>query len=211
MVTFKKDITGLDAAAFFATGTLLLFVMIARLGVAQMAVTHVILNISLILVLPALGFGMTANTLVNHCLGANDFTQAWLIGNRVLYLTTFILIALSVPIFLMSEQVLALFLDQPDLIQMGVIPLRITMVAMIIDAPALVLMQVLLGCGAKQSVLFIRFASQWLVFLPLCGLGVLLKLPLALLWSIFLVQKTISGFACYYIWQQREWHQVVVS
>ena len=205
---FKKILPDSMQQLTFATGTLLLFVIVAQLGVAQMAVIHVILNISLVLVLPALGFGMAANTLVNHRLGANKFAQAWLTGNQVLHLTTMILIVLSIPMLLMPKLILALFLEQSELIEMAVTPLRVTIIAIILDVPALVFTQVLLGCGAKQVVLLVRFASQWLIFLPLCGLGVLFKLPLALLWYAFLVQKIVSGLTCYYIWQQRRWANI---
>ena len=107
---------------FFALGIMTLFVIVAQLGVAEMAIVHVLMNISLVLILPGIGLGMAANTLVSQSLGAKKPEQAWRWGQDAMYTASALLLVLSLPLIFMPQQVLSLFLHDHTLLIMGTPP-----------------------------------------------------------------------------------------
>ncbi|WP_299727148.1 MATE family efflux transporter [uncultured Endozoicomonas sp.] len=195
----------------FALGMMLLFAMVAKMGTSAMAVAHVLMNISLVLILPGLGLGMAANTLVSKSLGAHEPERAWQWGQETMYTASASLLLLSLPLLLMPETVLALFLHNPALVQLGKIPLQLTGIGLILDAPSLVFIQALLGAGANRVVLYIRFLLQWLLLLPVCWLiGPELGLGLTAFWAVTTIQRLISSISFMAVWNARKWSRISI-
>ncbi len=195
----------------FALGMMLLFAMVAKMGTSAMAVAHVLMNISLVLILPGLGLGMAANTLVSKSLGAQEPERAWQWGQETMYTASASLLLLSLPLLLMPETVLALFLHNPALVQLGKIPLQLTGIGLILDAPSLVFIQALLGAGANRVVLYIRFLLQWLLLLPVCWLiGPELGLGLTAFWAVTTIQRLISSISFMAVWNARKWSRISI-
>ncbi len=195
----------------FALGTLLLFAIIARLGVREMAVAHVLMNISLVLILPGVGLGMAANTLVSQSLGAKTPQTAWRWGQETVYIACGLLLLLSLPLIFFPKAILALFLHEPALLNLGTTPLQLTGIAVVLDAPSLVLVQALLGAGANRTVLGIRFIAQWFVLLPLCWLaGPVLGFGLSALWTVNALQRMLTSACFLVVWYLRGWDKIEV-
>lgn len=195
----------------FALGMMLLFVIVSRLGVKEMAIVHVLMNISLVLILPGIGLGMAANTLVSRSLGARQPEQAWRWGQDVMYVASFMLLVLSLPLILFPKQVLGLFLYDPELLVMGSTPLQLTGLGLALDAPGLVFIQALLGAGANRTVLCIRFVAQWLILLPLSWLaGPVLGFGLTVVWIIPTLQRALCSLAFFMVWHSRRWCKIII-
>lgn len=195
----------------FALGMMMLFAIVAQLGISEMAIAHVLLNISLMLILPGLGLGMAANTLVSKSLGAREPEVAWRWGQEVMYSASVVLLLLSLPLIFLPETILSLFLHDPSLLAMGAVPLQLTGLGLVLDAPSLVFVQALLGAGANRTVLCIRFVAQWLILLPLCWLiGPILGLGLTAMWVIPTLQRMITSISFLAVWQSRRWSKIQV-
>ncbi|USE39200.1 MATE family efflux transporter [Endozoicomonas sp. SCSIO W0465] len=195
----------------FALGMMMLFAIVAQLGIREMAIAHVLLNISLFLILPGLGLGMAANTLVSQSLGAREPEVAWRWGQEVMYTASAVLLVLSLPLIFAPEAVLSLFLHDPSLLAMGLIPLQLTGIGVVLDAPSLVFVQTLLGAGANRTVLCIRFVAQWLILLPLCWLiGPALGLGLTALWTVPTLQRMVTSISFLAVWRSRRWSNIQV-
>ena len=109
------------------------------------------------------------------------------------------------------EAVLMLFLYDPDLVEMGKIPLQLTGLGIILDTASLVFTRALLGAGANRTVLGIRISSQWLLLLPLCWVaGPVLGLGLTAIWCIQVFQRLVSSLAFVTVWQLRHWSRITI-
>ncbi|MFK0573204.1 MATE family efflux transporter [Endozoicomonas sp.] len=195
----------------FALGMMILFAIVAQLGIREMAIAHVLLNISLMLILPGVGLGMAANTLVSQSLGAREPEVAWRWGQEVMYSASAVLLVLSIPLIFFPKTVLSLFLHDPSLLAMGAIPLQLTGIGLVLDAPSLVFVQALLGAGANRTVLCIRFVAQWLILLPLCWLiGPILGLGLTAVWAVPTLQRMITSISFLAVWHSRRWSKIQV-
>lgn len=190
----------------FALGIMVFFLIISQMGTKEMAITHILTNLSLILILPGIGLGMATTTLVSRSLGAKRPDEAWRWGKESLYLAVITLSLLSIPLFLRPDWFLLPFIRDPALLSMGVTPLRITGLGILLDTGSLVLTHALLGAGANQTVLCIRFICQWLFLLPACWMvSIPLNMGFTTIWVVHAIQRLISSIAFIIVWQKKHW------
>ncbi|MNN57846.1 multidrug efflux protein [compost metagenome] len=172
---------------------------------------HVLVNLALLLILPAVGLGMAATTLVSHSLGAGDVDAAHRWGWDVVRVAIGGLALLGTPFWLFPEAILGLFVSAPQLIELGTWPLRLTGLGMVLDAGALVLAQALLGAGASRTVMLVTLGNQWLVVLPLTYLlGPVLGYGLLAIWSLYILQRGLASAIFALMWQRRAWARIEI-
>ncbi|MFD1697924.1 MATE family efflux transporter [Halopseudomonas phragmitis] len=194
---------------FFATGITTLFWIIAQVGTAELAIAHVLVNLALFLILPGVGLGMAATTLVSHSLGANKPEDAYRWGWDVVRVAAVALFIMGMPFWLAPHFVLSLFTQDPALIALGEWPLRITGLGMTLDATALVLTQALLGAGASRTVMSVNLGSQWLIFLPCAYLaGPVLGGGLLLIWLLQSGYRALNSIIFAIMWRRRHWADI---
>ncbi|MGF1465562.1 MAG: MATE family efflux transporter [Sandaracinaceae bacterium] len=155
---------------FFAAGMTVFFSIVARLGRAELAASNVLINLLLVAVLPALGFGLAAASLVGQGLGARDVSGARRWGWDVVRTAVPLVALITVPGLVLPDLVLGVFLHDPDTLALARAPLRLLAVTLPIDAVGTVLMNALLGSGDSRRVLIVATSLQWLLFLPLAWL-----------------------------------------
>lgn len=190
----------------FALSLTVLFWIIGLLGTAQQAIAHVLMNLSLLLILPGVGLGMACTTLVGHALGRNHPDAAYRWGIDGVKTAFVVLLVLGIPLWLFPSFLLSLFLPQSNLIAAASPLLIITALMLALDAASLVLNQALYGAGAGQMSMTINIISQWCFFLPLAWLfGPILGGGLLAIWLVQFAQRCINSGLYTWIWRQRHW------
>ncbi len=196
---------------WFAAGYAVLFWILGQIDTSSVAVGHVLVNLSLLLILPGVGLGMAAMSLVGQALGREAHGDAHRWGWEVVHLAWLCLAALALPMALFPETVLGLFLHDPALVDLGRVPLQLTALMIVLDAAALVLAQALLGAGANRTVMTTTLSLQWLVFLPLAWwIGVSLEQGLLGIWWAQLGYRCLNSAWFAIIWQRRRWLRLQV-
>ncbi|NIC03951.1 MATE family efflux transporter [Billgrantia bachuensis] len=196
---------------WFAAGYAVLFWILGRIDTASVAVGHVLVNLSLLLILPGVGLGMAAMSLVGQSLGQQAHGEAHRWGWDVVRLAWLCLAALALPLAAFPDQVLGLFLHDRELIALARLPLQLTAVMIVLDAAALVLGQALLGAGANRTVMTTTLTLQWLVFLPLAWwVGVVMETGLLGIWWVQLGYRCLNSLWFAMIWQRRQWLRLQV-
>ncbi|MDY7117598.1 MATE family efflux transporter [Halomonas sp. SSL-5] len=196
---------------WFAAGYAVLFWILGQVGTASVAVGHVLVNLSLLLILPGVGLGMAAMSLVGQALGREEHGDAHRWGWEVVHLAWLCLAVIALPMALFPDAVLVLFLHDPALVELARLPLRLTALMIVLDAAALVLAQALLGAGANRTVMTATLSLQWLLFLPLAWLvGVWLEQGLLGIWWVQLAYRCLNSLWFAAIWQRRRWQRLCV-
>lgn len=194
---------------FFATGVTTLFWIIGQIGTAELAIAHVLINLALLLILPGVGLGMAATTLVSHSLGEDQPQEAYRWGWDVVRVAAVVLFVMGLPFWLAPQLVLQLFTQDPQLLALGEWPLRITGLGMTLDATALVLTQALLGAGASRTVMTVNLGSQWLVFLPCAYLvGPVLGGGLLAVWLLQSLYRVMASVIFAIMWRRKHWAEI---
>ncbi|MCW4151880.1 MATE family efflux transporter [Halomonas sp. 18H] len=196
---------------WFAAGYAVLFWILGQIGTGSVAVGHVLVNLSLMLILPGVGLGMAAMSLVGQSLGRRDGREAKRWGWEAVRVAVVCLTLLGLPLLIFPELVLSWFLHDSQLIALGSRPLQLTAMMIMLDAAALVLAQALLGAGANRTVMLTTLTLQWLLFLPVAWwVGVHLAFGLLGIWWVQLVYRVINSLVFALIWKRQRWTSVAL-
>ncbi|MBT3536572.1 MAG: MATE family efflux transporter [Rhodospirillaceae bacterium] len=195
----------------FAAGFTAIFWIVGRMGTAETAGTNVLITMALVAILPAVGLGLAALTLVSEALGRNEPDEAYRWAWDVTKVAVVSLGLIGLPALLVPDLILAGFIYDPDVIAMTRPSLRLMGGTMFIDGIGLVLLHALLGAGAAKQVMVVSVGSQWLVGLPLAWLvGPQLGLGLFSVWTTQALYRTIQAAVFVELWRRRGWAGIKV-
>ncbi len=207
----KLGVPAMAQQLLFAAGFVMLFWIVGQIGTAELAAANVLVNITLVTVLPGMGFGLAAATLAAQALGRKDADDAyrwmWDVFRQSVYLLTpFALAFIFVPSF-----ILAPFLKTPELVALAKLPLQLIGITVIGDALGMILMNTLLGVGATRTVLMVAVGMQWVLFLPLAYLlGRVWGLGLNAVWLAMIAYRGIQAGIFVAIWRKRGWQRITL-
>ncbi len=195
----------------FACGICVFFWIIGQIGTQSHAIGHILISLQLLLILPAVGMGIAATSLVSHALGAKQPDDAHRWGWEVVRVAILIMAILGAPLWIFPQWVLAIFTNDATLIAIGTTPLRITGLVILLEVTAMVLTQAMLGAGASRQVLRINLAMQWCVLLPLAYLaGPVAGFGILGIWVLQGLQRVVLSAIYSMIWQRRHWAGVTL-
>ena len=190
----------------FASGMVVLFAILGRVGTAEVAAGNVLINIMLVSILPSIGFGLAAATLVGQSLGAGDTNEAYEWGWRVAKFAAIFVAVLTLPALLMPDLVLRPFLHDAPTRELAIWPLRIAAAFAPLECISAVLLNAHLGAGSSRTVLAVSAATQWGAFLPAAWLlGPVFGFGLIAIWSAQAAYRLLSLSLFAWSWRRRGW------
>ena len=196
---------------FFSAGMTMMYWVIAQIGTAELAAASVLMNITLIAFLPGMGLGLSASTLVGQALGRGDPADAKQWAWDVVKVAIILLGLLGIPMVVMPDLMLSIFLHNPDTLDVARAPIRLIGATMAVEAIGIVLMHALLGAGDVHRVMRISIACQWLYFLPLAYLiGPVLGYGLIGVWLLNISYRILVATVFALLWQRGKWASIRV-
>jgi len=196
---------------FFAAGMVALITIVGYIGTRELAAVHVLLTLGLLIVLPAIAFGMATSTMVGNALGRENIEDARLWGWNSMLFVGALGTLMGLFVILFGKPILGVFLTDPATLQVAYFPMLITGVMIGIDTAGLAVMHALLGAGDTHKVMKITLVMQWLLFLPLAVLvGPMLGFGLIgvwLLYALYRIGQTIWFAAA---WKHGRWAEIKV-
>ena len=194
---------------FFAAGMLTLLIIIGRIGTQELAAVNVLMTLGLVIILPAIGFGLATATLVGNALGREDPADAKLWGWNAALLTGLLGLGLGIAVMLFGRPLLGVFLVDPDTVALAWPALMISAAIIGVDAAGMVLLNALLGAGDTGRVMRISITAQWGLFLPLAALiGPVLGGGLLAVWALQAVYRGGQALWFVRVWRQGSWQSV---
>jgi multidrug resistance protein, MATE family len=142
-------------------------VTVASLGTLAYAAHQIALQAESISYMPGFGFAVAATTLVGQGLGARDPRRARADGRLSQWMAVAIMSCMGVIFFLFPAQIIGIFINDPEVIRLGIWPLRLVAFSQPMLAVSMVLSGALRGAGDTRTTLAITAGGLWLVRLPL--------------------------------------------
>ncbi|HKK03889.1 MAG TPA: MATE family efflux transporter [Gammaproteobacteria bacterium] len=191
---------------FFAAGFVMTFWIIGQVGTREMAAATVILNLTLVALLPGLGLGIAASTLVGQALGRGDAEDASRWAWEVARVGMIALAVLGLPGVLWPELLLGVFIHDPETMAIATFPMRLVGLGMAVEGLGMVMMHALLGAGDNKRVMKIAVVAQWGVFLPLAYLvGPVLGFGLSVIWCLQVGYRAGMAGVFTLFWMRKGW------
>ena len=197
---------------FFSAGFVATFWIIGRVGTAELAAANVLINLTLVAILPGLGLGLAAATLVGQALGRKQIDDAEQWGWDVTKVAVVFMTLLGMPMWIAPEWVLTLiFRLQPETLSLSLWPLRLVGLTMALEAVGMVLMHSLLGAGDVKRVMIVAIVLQWLVFLPAAFIiGPTLGYGLFAIWILQGAYRGLQALTFSSFWKKRAWARIEI-
>ncbi len=187
-------------------GSLLAYVIIARLGVASLAIFNVLLTLTLVPIQTAAGIGTAAGTLVGQALGRGDAVAAKRWGWRLVWIGSLLLAPLGLMAAADPDLLLTYFLHDPKTLALADLPARLVGLFVGIDAAARILSFALRGAGATKVATIIPFLLMWVVQLPLIYVvGIQMHYGLIGMTSVQVSLTAVELGALVFVWQRARW------
>jgi putative MATE family efflux protein len=182
---------------------------VAALGTKAYAAHQLALQGESIAFMPGFGFAIAATTLVGQGLGAQDPAQARKDGYLAQRLAMLFMCAMGVVFFVFAGPIIDLFIDDPEVVQLGIWPLRLVAFSQPALATMMVLSGGLRGAGDTRATMVITAAGLWAVRLPL---ALLLTGTLGLLgaWIAMGVDLNLRGLGAWLRFRSGRWARIRV-
>ncbi len=211
-----RSLIGLSVPAsaqqfLFAAGLTVMFWIIGLVSTQATAAASVLVNIMLVAILPGVGMGLAAATLVGQALGRGDPDDAERWGWDVARLAMVTLGLVGLLGILFAKPVIGIFLRDPDTLQLAVLPLQLFGGIIAFDSVGLVLMNALLGAGASRQTLIVSVTTQWGLFLPAAYLLVTFGgFGLLEIWIANAAYRLIQAALYTVMWRRGRWRTLKV-
>lgn len=197
----------------FAGGMVLFYAVVGVIGTKAAAASTAIITLLLLGILPGLGFGLAAMSLVGQALGRKDPSDARAWGWDVCKVAFGVVLAIGLTGALFTEPVLAIFLHDPETLAMAITPMRIVSITLAVDAVGIVLMQALLGAGDNARVMIVAVGTQWALFLvPVAILVLFLDADIGLtgVWLVNVGSRLTQSVILALRWKSDHWTRIKV-
>ncbi len=196
---------------FFAAGMTLFMTIMARVGTAELAASKVMIDLMLVGILPGIGFGLAAASLVGQALGRKDPEDASQWAWDVAKIAVVVVGLIALPAMIVPDLLLQPFLHDPATRALAEWPLRMLGFFMATDAVGLVLMNALIGAGYTRRVMVIATVLQWGLFLPLAYvMGPVLGWGMLAIWLGQIVYRQLQTVAFVLEFKRGRWRHAKV-
>jgi len=196
---------------FFAAGLTGFFWILGRVGTAELAASNVLVQLLLVAILPGLGSGMAAASLVSQALGRKEPADAMAWGWDVAKLATIGVGLMALLGLFFPDLLLRPFLHDEQTLALARLPLRFLAATMSLDTLGMVLMNALLGAGDNLKVMTVTLVLQWMVFLPVAYvIGPIMGFGMSGVWLAHIGYRSIQAVVFLFIWRSGSWAKIQV-
>jgi len=190
---------------------ILFFKIIAMIGTLEVAATEVVFTIMTASFMPGIGFGVACATLVGKHLGEKDPQRAAVSMVESVRWSVIFMGSMGILFMTFPATILPFFTNDRQVIEMGVVALRLLGVIQFFDAVGMTLWFALTGAGNTKFPAVMDMALAWGVFLPLSYLSAV-KLQLGIMgpWISFGIY--IMLYASVIAWKvlKGDWKEIIV-
>ncbi|MDA2911424.1 MATE family efflux transporter [Nitrospiraceae bacterium AH_259_D15_M11_P09] len=192
-------------------GVLLYTKLVLMYGTIAYAAHQVGLSIEAFSFLPGYGFAVAAATMAGQSIGAGKYARAKLENWEANRLAAFVMAGMGLLFFFYPYALLRAFTDDPAVIELGTLFLKIVALLQIPLALTMVLSGSLRGAGDTRYIMGTTIVGMWGVRLPLACIAALwLHLDLIFVWSAMVADWTIRMGLLIVRYRSERWHGIQV-
>jgi Na+-driven multidrug efflux pump len=195
----------------FAGGYTVMFWILGLVGKNDAAAGMVLINVMLLAILPGIGMGLAAASLVGQALGRKDPADARRWGWDVVRIAAFVMVTIGLLLALFPTQILSVFIHDPGPLNIAILPLQIFGLTIGVDAIGLVLQHSFRGAGATFQAMVIGVTLQWGLFLPVAYIvGPVLGHGILAVWITMMAYRALQASIYAVLWNRGSWSKIKI-
>lgn len=192
-------------------GALIVFLgMVTQLGTAAYAAHNLVIRIESLSFLPGWGYGIAASALVGQGLGAKDPDEAQAATYEAFRQNSIIMVVLGSIMVMIPALLLRLFINDPEVIAAGTVPLQIAGAFQIFMGSNFVFSGALRGAGDTRWPLYTKIISTWMLRLPISYLLLSRGGGLTGVWVAMGIDFFSQSVLAYVRFRQGKWRTTTV-
>lgn len=175
------------------TSWLAFFMIIEQIGEEELAVSHIVRSIYMVLMIPLFGFSSATSTLVSNLIGKGKKEEVLSLVKKVVYLSL-ACTALFLPLILFfPREVTLIYTDNLNLLDSSKSVLYVVSASMLFFSAAYITFSAVTGTGKTFYSLAIEFVSIFIYLIGAYFIGVYFKQDLWLVWCSEFIYFTVMG------------------
>jgi Na+-driven multidrug efflux pump len=185
--------------------------IVGKVGTDELGAVNVLLNVTMVALLPGIGLGLVAASLVGQALGRGEPGEAKRWGWDVAQVGVLLLGALGLPMLLVPDLILDAFIKERHVIELAAPALQISGATIAAEGLGMVLLNALIGAGDTRRVMVVSVSMQWLLFLPAAFvIGPVLGYGLLGIWLANAAYRGVQAVIFAGLWRGGKWATIKI-
>lgn len=181
------------------------FIMIEWIGEEELAISHIIKSIYMVMMIPMFGLSMAANTITSNLIGEGKSTMVLPTTWRIIGISILLTLPLSLLSFIFSDQIILLYTDHLELLENARKTLYVINISMFFFCVAFIMFNSVTGTGNTMASLTIE-SINIVIYLGTTALFVnLLQPPIYIVWCAEFVYFTFLGLMAFTYLKRGKW------
>jgi len=187
---------------------LLLNTIISAFGSVALAAMGIVMRISDFAYMPIMGVSHGLLPIIGYCFGAGNYKRLWNALKKATLYITILLLGITILIEIFAPQLIGIFTQEPELLDIAVTAMRISMISMVLIGFNVLVTTTFQGLSKGVTALVLSLIKQFVVFIPLLYLCRYLW-ELTGVWISWPIADTIStAIAFVFIYREYKKHHV---
>ena len=186
------------------------FIIIEKLGEKELAISHIIRSIYMVLMIPLFGFSSATNTLVSNLIGQGNSEMVLKLIKRVVFLTLIsTTIVLLFNLFFPIEMI-SFYTQDVSLIKETIPTLHVISFTMFFFSVAFILFNGVSGTGNTKTSLLIEFITISIYLVATYYIAIVLKSSLPIVWCSEFIYFSLLGLLSFGYLKWGNWKKVTI-
>lgn len=207
----RISISGIGQFLIETASWIFLVSLMSRFGTDAVAGYQIAFRVIVFTILPSWGMSNAAATLVGQNLGAGHPDRAEASVWKTATYNVIFLGLISIVFFILSEEIISIFSQEPSVLHTGTLALRIICLGYVSFAFGMVVSQAFNGAGDTRTPLLINIFAFWIIQIPLAYfLAITLDWKTTGVLATIAIAHTIHAIVSVWFFRKGKWKEVEV-
>jgi Na+-driven multidrug efflux pump len=179
--------------------------IIEKIGETELAISHIVRSIYMVLMIPLFGFSNATNTFVSNLIGEGRSDAVLPVIKKIVYLSLACTFILSLICFFIPELLVSFYTSDSQLISQTVDTLRVVNFTMFFFCVSFILFNGVTGTGNTKASLLIEFINIVIYLSAAYYIGITLKSSLPVVWASEFIYFGCLGLLSYLYLKKGNW------
>jgi putative MATE family efflux protein len=181
------------------------FMIIEKMGEDELAISHIVRSIYMVLMIPLFGFSNATNTMVSNLIGEGKSNEVLRLIKKIMWMSLAFTFILSFISFFIPEFLASFYTNNLDLISRTAGTLRVINFTMFLFSIAFILFSGVTGTGNTRTSLLIEATNIVIYLASAYYIAIVLKSSLPVVWASEFIYFGFLGLFSYLYLKYGNW------